>query len=93
VDGVTPEQFTPELGTVEARRVWELYQEGTVREIYFRADRPSAVLLLECTDVAAAEATLAGLPLAAAGLIRFEIVPLRAYPGFARLFGMTIEQP
>jgi hypothetical protein len=29
---------------------------------------------------------LASLPMVAAGLIRFEIVPLRAYPGFTRLF-------
>jgi hypothetical protein len=27
----------------------------------------------------------------AAGLIEFEVLPLRAYPGFARLFGTTSE--
>lgn len=36
--------------------------------------------------VAEARTALASLPMVAAGLIRFEVVPLRAYPGFARLF-------
>jgi hypothetical protein len=33
--------------------------------------------------VAEARTALASLPMVAAGLIRFEVVPLRAYPGFA----------
>jgi muconolactone delta-isomerase len=86
VPGVTAGQFTRELAAEEARRVWELHQAGAIRELYFRADEPSAVLALECADVEAARGTLADLPLVAAGLIRFELVPLRAYPGFARLF-------
>jgi len=47
------------------------------------------VLVLECMDVAEAETALASLPMVAAGLISFEVVPLRAYPGFARLFEPT----
>jgi muconolactone delta-isomerase len=87
VAGVTSDRFTPELGAEEARRVWELHQDGTIRELYFRADETSAVLTLECPDAAAAQAVLETLPLVKAGLIRFEVLPLRAYPGFARLFG------
>jgi len=86
VAGVDAARFTAELGRAEARRVWELQQSGSVREIYFRADEPSAVILLECADAAAARDTLESLPLVAAGLIRFEVIPLIAYPGFARLF-------
>ena len=70
----------------EATRVWDLVQAGVVREIYFRADRPSAVLILECANVEEAEQLLATLPLVQAGLIAFEIIPLAPYPGFARLF-------
>jgi len=33
-----------------------------------------------------AEAALDSLPLVQAGLIRFELIPLSPYPGFARLF-------
>jgi hypothetical protein len=70
----------------EAARAWTLHQEGIIRELYFRADRPEAVLVLECTDLAAAQAALDTLPLVQRGLITFELIPLTAYPGFARLF-------
>ena len=75
-----------ELRPVEARRAWELYQADVLREIYFRADRPNGVLLFEVPDVAAARAAVDSLPLVAAGLIDFDLVPLKPYPGFARLF-------
>ncbi len=81
-----PEQFGPHL-KAEARRVWELYQSGSIRELYFRADRSEAVLMLECTDLKEAQQTLESLPLVQAGLITFEVIPLVPYPGFARLFG------
>ena len=89
VPGVSPEQFTAEIAAAEARRVWQLNQQGVIRELCFRADEPAAVLALECTDVAGARAVLATLPLVQAGLIEFEVIPLRAYPGFARLFAQT----
>jgi hypothetical protein len=84
-EGVKPEQFAPHL-QAEARQVWELYQNGLIRELYFRADRSEAVLILECKDVMEAREKLHSLPLVRAGLIRFEIIPLVPYPGFARLF-------
>jgi muconolactone delta-isomerase len=77
--------FEPHL-TAEALKVWELQQQGVVREIYFREDRHEAVLVLECADVAEAQRILDTLPLVRAGLIQFEIIPLIPYPGFARLF-------
>jgi muconolactone delta-isomerase len=75
------------LAKAEASRVWELYQQGVIRELYFRADRSEAVLMLECPDVASAQEVLRTLPLVSNKLIEFEIIPLKAYPGFARLFG------
>ncbi|HEY3474694.1 MAG TPA: muconolactone Delta-isomerase family protein [Anaerolineales bacterium] len=84
-ESATSEQFIPHL-EAEARSVWELYQSGVIRELYFRADRSEAVLILECADVNEAEETLAALPLVRAGLIRFDVIPLRPYPGLARLF-------
>jgi hypothetical protein len=92
IPGVTPDRFTEELAAREAGRAWELHQQGTVRELYFREDQPSAVLSLECPNVAAAQAAVDSLPMVQAGLIRFELLPLRAYPGFARLFATT-ERP
>ena len=86
VAGINPEKFQIHL-KAEARHVWELYQSGMIRELYFRADRSEAVLMLECTDVNEAQQILQSLPLVQAGLIAFEIIPLIPYSGFARLFG------
>ncbi len=85
VPGVTAEQCRPHLRD-EAARVWELYQAGVLRELYFRDDRPSAVLVLECADTKVAQRVLESLPLVREGLIAFDIIPLVPYPGFARLF-------
>ena len=82
-----------ELRPAEARRVWELYQGDVLREVYFRADSPNGVLLFEAPDVAAARAAVDSLPLVAAGLIDFDLVPLKPYPGFARLFAQTAPRP
>jgi hypothetical protein len=54
--------------------------------LYFRADRHEAVLVLECADVDEARSVLNTLPLVREQLIGFELIPLKAYPGFARLF-------
>ena len=86
VPGVTSDQFQPHA-KAEAAKVWELYQAGIVREMYFRADRSDAVLVLECASVDDAVDILNTLPLVVEGLITFEVIPLKAYPGFARLFG------
>jgi muconolactone delta-isomerase len=86
VGGINPEKFQTHL-KAEARHVWELYQSGVIRELYFRADRSEAVLMLECTDVNEAQQILQSLPLVQASLIAFEIIPLVPYPGFVRLFG------
>lgn len=82
---ITPAQFKPYLRD-EALRVWELYQAGVIRELYFRQDRPEAVLVLECAGAGEAGRLLDSLPLVKAGLISFELLPLAPYPGFARLF-------
>jgi muconolactone delta-isomerase len=92
VDGVTEDQFTPEIAAAEARRAWELHQAGVIRELYFHAEQTMAVLVLECADVAEADGFLASLPMVAAGLIEFEVLPLCAYSGFERLFGSTSAQ-
>jgi hypothetical protein len=84
-EGAKADQFAPHLQP-EARRVWELYQSGVIRELYFRDDRSEAVLILECKDTNEAQHTLETLPLVQAGLIRFDVIPLVPYPGFARLF-------
>lgn len=82
-----PDSAFQPLLKAEAVRVWELYQSGLLRELYFRSDQHTAVLVLECVDEVAARETLNTLPLVKAGLIEFDIIPLAPYSGFARLFG------
>jgi muconolactone delta-isomerase len=90
VEGASPEDFTPHL-KAEAQKVWELHQENIIREIYFRQDESSAVLILECDNLEEAKKILETLPLVKENLIEFELIPLIPYPGFARLFTFTKE--
>jgi muconolactone delta-isomerase len=85
IPGATAEKFQ-RYAKEEARKAWDLHQAGVIRELYFRADRNEAVLVLECASVVEARATLADLPFVREGLITFEMIPLTAYPGFERLF-------
>ncbi len=85
VQGVSALEFEPYL-EAEAAAVWKLLQSGVCREIYFREGPSQAVLILEVDGTAEAEAALARLPLVAAGLIEFEVIGLRPYPGLGRLF-------
>jgi hypothetical protein len=70
----------------EARHVWNLVQQGIVRETYFNSDQHTAVLMLECESRVQVEKLIADFPLVKAGLIDFEIILLQPYDGFARLF-------
>jgi len=89
ISGIAAEKFKPHL-KAEAIRVWELYQAGLIRELYFRQDWPGAVLILECKDLTEANEALNSLPLVTEGLIDFEVIPLKPYPGFARLFTSSV---
>jgi hypothetical protein len=89
VPSTTAEHFKPHLRT-EAIKVWELYQAGEIRELYFDRDKHSAVLILECSETEEARQMLDTLPLVKAGLITFEVIALTPYPGFSRLF---VERP
>ena len=85
VPGMTEEMFHPHLEE-EAGRVWELYQAGIFREIYFTQEQSAAVIILECAGIDEADRALASLPLVTKGLISFDLLPLIPYPGFSRLF-------
>jgi hypothetical protein len=82
--GITNSDFEPHL-KAEAQAVSDLMQSGTIREIYFRDNTPQAVIILEAESAQAAQETLARLPLVKAGLIKFQVIGLRVYPGLERL--------
>lgn len=69
----------------EMGALWQLYRDGTVREMY-SPGRPGSVLVLEATSRGGAEVALATLPLAAAGLIVFELIELHPFGAFEVLF-------
>ena len=82
-DQFTPENYTPKRsghGNSPGRRH---------PRIVLPADRNEAVLVLECADVDEARSVLNTLPLVCEGLIGFALIPLSAYPGFARLFNIN----
>lgn len=81
----TATDFEPHLKN-EARHVWELQQQGVIREIYFRADQHTAVLILECESLPQVQELLSSFPLVQQELIHFDIIPLIPYSGFSRLF-------
>ena len=83
--GTSPHDLTALL-VAEAKAVWDLYQGGMIREIYFREAQSQAILILETETARQAEEILAQLPLVRAGLTAFEVIGLRPYPGFSRLF-------
>ena len=70
----------------EAKALWQLYLEGIVREFYFRKEKKLSVLILEVKSKAEANTALSKLPYVSKKLIKFELIPLRPYPGFQRLF-------
>ena len=83
----TAEQFQ-QFAVAEARKAWDLHQTGIIRELYFRADQNEAILVLERASVNEAQEALSTLPFVQNELITFEVIPLKAYPGFERLFAM-----
>ena len=85
LSGASPADFK-KYGKEEAKALWNLYQTGFVREFYFRSDEAAAVLILEADNIATAGKKLNKLPFVNKKLIEFELIPLKPYPGFERLF-------
>lgn len=63
-----------------------MYKGGVIRDIYFRQDRPGVAILAECESVGAAQKVLREFPLAKAGLIDWEIIPLGPFVNWEALF-------
>ena len=84
IPGAPEEQIQPFL-KAESKRVLELYENGIIREIYFKAEQHNAVLILECIDKTDAENILHTLPLVNEKLIAFDVSQLIPYNGFSKL--------
>ena len=81
----TPEKIRPHLAE-ETKRAWQLYKEGSVREMYDRQDRMGVVFVLECGSVDEARTVLGELPFVREKLIDFDYIPLGPFSYFEMLF-------
>lgn len=84
--GVTLEQARPMLKK-ECRAVWELYKQNILREIYYLQDRPGVLMLLECEDIEAAQASVSAMPIVQEGYCEFDFFPVVPFKGLEALFG------
>lgn len=80
-EAFSEEQFAVLLEP-EAEVLRTLYAEGIVRSAWSRADVLGACLMMEHESLEDAQAAFARLPLAAAGMLEVQFVPLRGYRGF-----------
>lgn len=83
--GASLEKYQPHL-LDEVRHGWQLYKSSIVRDFYFRQDRPGVAIIAECESVDAAKKILSEFPLAKAGLIGWEVIPLGPFLNWESLF-------
>jgi len=69
----------------ELRKVWELYRDGLVRELYAPAG-PGAVLILEATSAEDGANAVRQLPLLANEIMELELIELRPFTALQVLF-------
>jgi hypothetical protein len=86
--GATMEKYGPYLQD-EVRHAWEVYKSGFAREFNFRQDRPGVAIIVEADSVEAAKAELMKFPLAKAGLIGWEVIPLGPMLNWEFLFAKS----
>ncbi len=86
--GISTEQVLPHVKD-EAKAVWQNYSADVVQSIYFIADMSGAVLLCEAPDLATMQAIATQFPMAKAGVLTFEILPLKPYTGLEALFAKS----
>lgn len=70
----------------EVRTAWQNVKDGITREIYFRQDILGVVIMAEAESQTALSDRLAQFPLAEAGLIAFDIIPIGPFTNWELLF-------
>lgn len=69
----------------EAERVWQLYEAGTLTEIYLADDRSGAVVVLRTTDHDEAASVIESLPMVQAGALKPRYLGLVPWPEMTRM--------
>jgi len=67
---------------VEREQARQLYADGFIRQIWHRTDVSGVCMIVEAPSEADVRHQLDTLPLFAAGMIEFSVVPLKPYAGF-----------
>jgi hypothetical protein len=83
--GASMEKYQPHM-LDEVRHGWQLYKSGVVRDIYFRQDRPGVAIIAEAGSIEDAKKALGDFPLAKAGLIDWDVIPLGPFTSWELLF-------
>jgi adenine specific DNA methylase Mod len=63
----------------EARRVYELYLQGIIRECFFSKEGHNGIIIMECKNEKEALKTLKTLPLVEENIIEFQLFTLLPY--------------
>ena len=66
----------------EVEQARRLYADGFIRQIWHRTDVAGACILVEAASEAEVRERLNTLPLFAAGMLEFSVIPLKPYGGF-----------
>ena len=83
--GASLEKYQPYL-VDEVRHTWQLYKSGVIRDIYLRQDRPGVAIIAEADSLDSTKDLLAEVPLAKAGLIGWDVIPLGPFVNWELLF-------
>jgi hypothetical protein len=70
----------------ELKESWDIYMSGVLREAYATAEPSRVVFVLEANDISHAQEHLRRLPLVAAGHFGLELMELRPFVNWSRLF-------
>ena len=70
----------------EAAAAWKLYGQDIVRTIHYKADLSGAVMMMEAETQEEIEDAIGTLPMVQAGILTTEIIPLKPYTAFGKLF-------
>jgi hypothetical protein len=76
----------------EVKHTLEAYLDGHIRNFWFKAEGNGIVLLLESTDKEEAQRVLGKMPLAVAGFIEFDVIPLQPLMPLGMLIGRKMPQ-
>ncbi|MGY4403295.1 hypothetical protein [Bradyrhizobium sp. USDA 3315] len=72
---ITDEQ-RKEIMPKEVPDTLRLYLDGKIEQFWFRDDKPGVVFLMNVDSVDQAKSTINALPLAAGGILAFEMIPV-----------------